>query len=174
MATKSQQKRRALYGFQTEREQSMAERIPWQLRFWMKVKPVESGCWEWQGTKDKYGYGRFTGTGELRPRSHRFAYRQFVGEIPEGHEVMHVCDNRACVRLEHLRLGTHADNMRDMSLKGRSVENGLSARTHCKRGHPFSGDNLYFRKRVRCCRACARQMKHDAWHKRHEQKHSQA
>lgn len=162
-------KRRQYMGF------PMAERIPWQLRFWMKVKPVESGCWEWQGTKDKYGYGRFTDTGELRPRSHRFAYRQFVGEITEGHEVMHICDNRACVRLEHLRLGTHADNMRDMSLKGRSGDNGASAKTHCKHGHEFSGDNLYLTHngRWRGCRECNRQMKQD-WHKRNEQKHSQA
>lgn len=48
-------------------------------------------------------------------------------------EVCHHCDNPVCTNPDHLFLGTHADNMKDMARKGR----GFLKRTHCKRGHPL-------------------------------------
>lgn len=54
-------------------------------------------------------------------RMSRFLYAKAYGEIPEGLLVRHKCDNRACINLDHLELGTHAQNTRDMVERGRLV-----------------------------------------------------
>src|SRR5690606_22558767 len=52
-------------------------------------------------------------------KAHRAAYRIFKGEIPAGLKVLHSCDTRCCVNPEHLRLGTQAENIADMIVRGR-------------------------------------------------------
>lgn len=84
----------------------------------------ETGCWEWQLSKDSGGYGRLKVQMGARDKfrfdgAHRYAYSVFKGEIPSGLEVCHSCDNRCCVNPEHLWLGTHQQNMQDMHRKGR-------------------------------------------------------
>ena len=93
------------------------------MRFTNKVDPVRSvnNCWEWLGTKNHKGYGMFWFQNKLST-AHRAAYGLFVDEIPEGMMVCHSCDNRGCVNPDHLFVGTHADNMRDMCNKGRRVQ----------------------------------------------------
>lgn len=78
----------------------------------------ETGCWEWNGYLDKGGYGkmRFDGT---QYRAHRLSHILFVGEIPEGMNICHRCDNPKCVNPKCLFLGTQADNIEDMQSKGR-------------------------------------------------------
>lgn len=66
-------------------------------------------CWEWSRARNSSGYGRLTVNGR-RERVHRYAYQLFVGPIPSGMEVDHVCHNRACVAPYHLRLATRAQN----------------------------------------------------------------
>jgi hypothetical protein len=97
--------------------------------FSTKFKIVESGCWEWLLSKDDYGYGRF-----LQLKAHRVSYciHNNLSEIPDGYEVCHSCDNPACVRPDHLWLGTHSDNMQDMIAKGRRVE---PPHIKCGEGH---------------------------------------
>ena len=87
--------------------------------FWERVEydPVTE-CLNWTGRKFK-GYGRFDFLGD-EFRAHRLAWSFVHGEIPTGLHVCHTCDNPACINISHLWLGTQADNMADMTLKGRS------------------------------------------------------
>jgi hypothetical protein len=87
--------------------------------FWKKVnKDTTGGCWEWTGGTSVWGYGmmKFFGT---RQRAHRISWILTYGKIPDGLFVLHKCDNKKCVRPEHLFLGTQLDNMHDMIAKGR-------------------------------------------------------
>lgn len=98
-------------------------------RFLEKFDQTE-GCWNWKGSIKKSmrpghgGYGQFAITPEEVFSAHRFSYLWFVGEIPEGLQVLHSCDNRKCVNPDHLFLGTHQDNMDDMKRKGRGYRAG--------------------------------------------------
>jgi len=76
-----------------------------------------SVCWPFKGTLDNDGYGKFV----LEPDclAHRVAYRLFIGDIPDGKQVLHKCDNPACCNPRHLFLGTASDNMKDMWAKNR-------------------------------------------------------
>lgn len=92
-----------------------------------KPKPFSSrwkenpatGCHEWQDAKSKLGYGRLKVAGKP-VIAHRHAYELVHGPIPDGLSVMHSCDNRSCVNPEHLSIGSHQQNMRDMARKGRT------------------------------------------------------
>lgn len=81
--------------------------------------PHHKGCWMWRGSLSKStGYGKFSflhGT----YLAHRVSWMLFRGLIPEGLFILHKCDNPPCVNPDHLFLGTHAENMRDMLEKGR-------------------------------------------------------
>lgn len=83
-------------------------------RFFEKTE----GCWEWAGSKDAYGYGRFK-INLVNHKAHRVAYELFVGAIEGDLCVLHRCDNPGCVRSDHLFLGTRADNASDRVEKGR-------------------------------------------------------
>ncbi len=82
-----------------------------------------SGCIEWSGGCFHNGYGMRTKRylGRRVWKAHRYAYTRVYGPIPSGMLVCHTCDNRRCVNVMHLFLGTHQDNMDDMVRKGRQV-----------------------------------------------------
>lgn len=88
---------------------------------------MPNSCREWRGAKTKAGYGERRVNGRM-VYVHRWVWEQAHGPIPEGMEVMHICDNPTCYLLEHLRLGTHAENLGDMAAKGRSKQGETNAR----------------------------------------------
>jgi hypothetical protein len=83
----------------------------------------ETGCWLWTGALKPNGYGVFGVGGRQggNTYAHRAAYEFFVGPIPPDLLVLHRCDTPPCVNPAHLFLGSHADNMADMTAKGRSL-----------------------------------------------------
>lgn len=97
-------------GYYTKRGTSMYDRI------FLRVTKTDT-CWLWTGATEKAGYGRI---GKHPTYSvHRLAYEFAYGPIPVGMCVCHHCDTPACVRSDHLFLGTHGDNARDREDKGR-------------------------------------------------------
>ena len=79
-------------------------------------------CWEWQGFKDRDGYGQISYKSKAF-LVHRIAY-MFYHQLNEddisNRVVMHLCDNPSCVNPDHLKLGTQQENIIDMHKKGRA------------------------------------------------------
>lgn len=119
----------------------MMERIDLRRDFvaekFSTVDITESGCWNWTGKvkKSRGGYGQillYCNQLENKKRlfaAHRVSYAYYNGVDPGGLCVMHICDNPTCVNPDHLKLGTHADNMRDMADKGRSTRGETNPRS---------------------------------------------
>lgn len=108
--------------------------------FWNKVNkngsipthcPDLGHCWEWTGSIQSDGYGRFHVDPKNKPHAHRAIWLMVNGDIPDDYFVLHKCDNRKCVRLDHLFLGTRQDNTDDMMAKGRRADtHGEKAPSH--------------------------------------------
>jgi hypothetical protein len=101
--------------------------MPIADRFWAHVEKGD-GCWLWRGAMRTTGYGSFFAEGHLL-QAHRVAFELANGPIAPGMHVCHRCDVKACVRPDHLFLGTRSDNMRDALRKGRSLSGDA---------HPFA------------------------------------
>jgi hypothetical protein len=83
--------------------------------FWPKVRKTRKGCWLWVGPKNTDGYG----IGPRMQPAHRISFELTKGPIPEGELVLHTCDNPPCVRPDHLKVGSHYENLLDAYRKGR-------------------------------------------------------
>lgn len=92
-----------------------------ETRFWEKVdmSGVADCCWSWTGATTNAGYGKIWYNGNLE-LAHRAIWMCWIGPIPDGAFILHSCDNPRCVRITHLRLGTHQENMDDCQAKGRN------------------------------------------------------
>lgn len=130
-------------------------------RFEAKVQRGDTpdACWLWTAFLPACGYGRFYVNGKLH-LAHRISYEMFVGPIPEGLCLDHLCRVRNCVNPRHLEPVTHQENVR----RGEAGLN-YASKTECPKGHPYSGKNLVVLKNgQRRCKAChsARQSNHIA------------
>lgn len=96
-----------------------------QSSFWERVQRGPS-CWEWQGRRDKLGYGhfRFNGKSHL---AHRLAYAFSTGHLSGSDLIRHKCDNPHCVRPDHLEIGNSKDNIHDAIIRARSGKHWLAS-----------------------------------------------
>lgn len=136
------------------------------IRFALRVWP-RGDCWEWKGVKRPDGYGAvFIGHGRTTS-AHRYSWELFIGPIPPGLVIDHLCGNRWCVRPSHLTVTTQRDNV----LRSSTAFAAVNARkTHCPHGHPYAGTNLgRTRKGERVCRCCHRAK----WHRWNRRRRSQ-
>lgn len=117
-------------------------------RFKEKVFVTSCGCWIWLGKPDKDGYGIFFIDGK-QVKAHRYSYIKKRGPIKKGLEIDHLCRIRCCVNPGHMEAVTHKKNMS----RGKFAN---SRKTHCPKGHPYSGDNLFINKSNggRQCKTC--------------------
>lgn len=112
-------------------------------RFWEKVC-ISENCWEWKGTKSR-GYGKFRITSTRKMSAHRWAYLRYVGPIPAGLELDHLCRNPPCIRFDHLEPVTSRQNSHRSPLHQANQE-------VCKWGHPFERQTATRRVCIQCAR----------------------
>lgn len=113
------------------------------------ITATPTGCWQWTGTVTDQGYGTIWVNGKNR-KAHRVTYEMFVGPIPDGLTLDHLCRNRPCVNPEHLEPVTQLiNNLRGDTLGARNL-----AKTHCPRNHPYDAENTEWYRGHRYCRAC--------------------
>lgn len=123
------------------------------------ILPTEpNGCWGWRGSvqqpnklhpKRNLPYALFRSGGRMAV-AHRWAYTKFIGPIPDGLVIDHLCQNPTCTNPGHLEAVTMLENL----IRG----NGFAARnrrkTHCKHGHPFSPENTKIEPKNKNGRRC--------------------
>lgn len=124
-------------------------------RFWSKVNKTNY-CWNWIASTNDRGYGIFRFNGKTS-RAHRVAYELTFGSIDDMLVIDHLCKNTLCVNPDHLDLVSQGENVR-RGLAGK-INNPQSRKTHCSRGHEFSGIR---KDGARNCHKCnvARQIKY--------------
>ncbi len=138
---------------------------PAELRLWPRVNKTET-CWLWTAGLDAHGYGLFSDIrmtnlrGRAARAAHRWSYEHFVGPVPEGLDLDHLCRVRNCVRPDHLEPVTRRENLLRSPLTRTTIN---AAKTHCPQGHEYTPENTYLRPddgSRQCCKC--RKMRNDA------------
>lgn len=115
---------------------------------------VNECCWDWDGAHFKTGYAE-TWDGRRPLYAHRVSYELWVGPIPDGFVIDHLCRNRGCVNPEHLEAVSQRTNI----LRGTGMSARHAVKTHCPKGHEYTAENTYNypNKNSRECRVCMRE-----------------
>jgi hypothetical protein len=136
-------------------------------RFLAKFEEVESGCHQWTACTSAAGYGRFN-DGKRIVFAHRYAWEAAHGKIEDDLVIDHLCRNRACVNVEHLRAVTRRENT--MAPGSLAFQKMYAERTHCGNGHELSDDNLVQsdlkRDNRRRCAICTKESWKKGYHRR--------
>ena len=132
-----------------------------------------TGCWDWTGYIMPNGYGKLTIPEQRSNLAHRLVYEEYVGPIPEGLDIDHLCRNRACVNPDHLEPVTRSVNLARSPIV-RAMRAAVTAaaairraerlanskhnryKTHCPSGHPYDEENTRWYRNSRRCKACDR------------------
>lgn len=122
-------------------------------RFSKRFAIRDDGCWEWKGYINAGGYGQFTVKGTSRA-AHRVMWELAGRSVNLVLQLDHLCRNRACVNPDHLEQVSNKENV----LRGQGISANNARKTHCLRGHPYSGNNLTYKLRDgslrRVCKKC--------------------
>lgn len=126
-------------------------------KFWSNVEKTE-GCWLWKVSINTQGYGNITRQYK-KILAHRYSYEQSNGSIPNGHEIDHICENKICVKPDHLVAVTRSDHAKHTA---QMIRNRSMDRTHCTNGHELNNENSYIYSRPkgaegnmrRVCKLC--------------------
>lgn len=111
-------------------------------------------CHQFRGLKSSKGYGHVFFDGRFIS-VHRLCWEREVGPIPPGLVIDHVCRNRACCNVDHLRVVTSKVNSTENVIG--SAPQVMAARTHCPKGHAYDDVNtLRTKSNRRVCRECNR------------------
>lgn len=120
-------------------------------RIAIEDRGYETPCWIWQRCVTEKGYALGTVPGERKNvRVHRAAYEEFVGPIPPGLQIDHLCRVRNCVNPEHLEPVTNREN----ALRGIGPTALLARKTRCHRGHEYSPETIRDGRGRRVCAVC--------------------
>ena len=127
----------------------------WELFEQSVYKRTPDECWTWTRAHNDQGYGQLWSGGRM-VYTHRFAYEHYVGPIPTGYDIDHLCKNTGCCNPFHLQAVTHRENIR----RGRAA-----TKTVCKYGHDWTDPrNVYVRRDGRrCCAQCSREQQRKAY-----------
>ncbi len=146
--------------FQTGIDMNKRRKIDPSARFLKMVLPEpNTGCWIWTGGTTIKGYGTF-GDGTKTVMAHRFSYRTYKGEIPDGMQIDHLCRVRCCVNPDHLEAVSASENVRrswpyytehsrtasiaNLVAGLASVNRSNAVKTHCVNGHEYNSVNTRF------------------------------
>ncbi len=125
-----------------------------------RVRPADSGCWEWEGAHTTAGYAETFLDRKVR-YAHRVLYEAARGPIPAGLTIDHLCRNPGCVNPAHLEAVTMRENL----MRGTGPAAHAARATACPQGHPYDEANTIRegRHQTRRCRACKREAT-KKWH----------
>lgn len=125
-----------------------------QERFWRWTMKTPGGCWRWTGVPGSHGYGTISINAKTR-LAHRVSYELWVGPIPKGMQVDHLCRNKRCVNPLHMEVVTHRVNTN----RGDTISTRNKRKTKCVNGHPYTPENTYRRPDdgSRGCLTCRRE-----------------
>ena len=135
-------------------------------RFAAKLQvDTEKGCLLWTGATNNAGYGFMSAAGRVLS-AHRLAYEHWVGPVPAGLVLDHLCRVRRCCAPDHLEAVTQSVNLRRGHMLC-GAANPSGRKTHCPQGHAYSEENTYHNAGRRHCRQCQRKRGRESYRRKH-------